>query len=59
MKVLLETGVWLADGLGDPARTILEENAKEFKNQTEALKALSEARKYRDFPNAELAEDFL
>ena len=59
MKVLLEPGVWLADGEGDPARTTKEENAKEFETSIEAFAALTEARKYRPFHDAELTEDFL
>lgn len=57
MKVLLETGVWLADGDGDPARTLVEENAREFDSTIKAYKALKDARKYRPFPNAELTEE--
>jgi hypothetical protein len=35
MKVQLEPGVWLADGEGDPARTLDENNAAEFKTMIE------------------------
>ena len=59
MKVLLEPGVWLAEGDGDPPRTLIEENAREFDTQKEALAALSDARKYRPFKNAMTVEDFL
>jgi len=52
MKIELESGVWLADGEGDPARTLDENNAKEFKTLKEARTALEEARKYRPFKNA-------
>lgn len=58
MKVQLEPGVWLADGDGDPPRTVLEDHAKEFDSEKEALAALSEARKFRLFKNAVLQEDF-
>ena len=51
-KVQLEPGVWLADGEGDPARTLDEKNAKEFKTITSAVKALCKAREYRPFPKA-------
>lgn len=54
MKVELEPGVWLADGEGDPARTLDESKAKEFETITEAGAALTEARKYRRFPKAVL-----
>ena len=57
MKVLLEKGVWLADGHGDPPRTLVEDYAKEFESQGEALEALKDARKYRPFKNASLCED--
>ncbi len=57
MKVQLETGVWLADGDGDPSRTLIEENAKEFDSKKEALIALTKARKYSPFKNAVLQED--
>ena len=59
MKVLLEKGVWLTDGVGDPPRTVVEEKAKEFKDKAAAMKALAEARKYRPFENAEFVEDFI
>lgn len=57
MKVQLEKGVWLTDGYGDPPRTLIEENAKDFETQAEALAALTDARKYRPFKDAELQED--
>ena len=57
MKVLLEEGVWLAGGDGDPPRTLVEEHAKEFKTMKAAYKALSEARKIRPFPDAVICED--
>ena len=52
MKVELEPGVWLADGEGDPARTLDEQNAAEFKTMLDAAKALTKAREYRPFPKA-------
>lgn len=57
MKVLLEDGLWLGDGQGDPPRTLVEKNAKEFITTTEALEALKEARKLRPFKNAQIVED--
>ena len=57
MKVQLETGVWLTDGEGDPPRTLIEDNAKEFDSKKEALAALAKARKYSLFLNAVLEED--
>ena len=59
MKVQLETGVWLAYGTGDPPRTLIERDAKEFDTEEEALVALSKARKFRPFKNAVLQEDFM
>lgn len=57
MIVELEKGVWLADGEGDPPRTLVKENAKEF-DMDEALKALAEARKFRPFKKAEIIDEF-
>lgn len=59
MKVLLEEGVWLAEGEGDPPRTLVEDNARIFKDSLEATEALQDARTYRPFKKAELQEDFL
>lgn len=50
--VELEKGVWLAEGEGDPARTLRKENAKNFKDEKEAAVALEEARSFRPFINA-------
>ncbi len=58
MKVQLEEGVWLAEGGGDPPRTLVEEDAKEFNTEKEALAALTNARKFRPFKNAMIQEDF-
>ena len=52
LKVELEHGVWLAEGEGDPPRTLDENNAREFKTMKEAVLALCEARKYRPFAKA-------
>lgn len=58
MKVQLEKGVWLTDGEGDPPRTLVEGNAKEFDSNDEAIRALTKARKYRPFKNAVIQGDF-
>ena len=50
--VKLERGVYLADGEGDPARTLVKENAKLFSSMLEAVRALTAARKYRPFEKA-------
>jgi hypothetical protein len=52
MKVELENGVWLAEGEGDPPRTLKEENARQFESIKSACYALIEARKHRPFKNA-------
>ncbi len=49
MKIELEPGVWLAEGEGDPARTLDENKAKEFSYMKDARQALAKARKYRPF----------
>lgn len=57
MKIELEEGVWLCDGEGDPSMTIVEDWAKSFNSEKEARAALTEARKFRPFKNAQLIED--
>lgn len=52
MIVELESGVYLADGEGDPARTILKENAQQFLSMKDACIALTKARQYRPFKGA-------
>lgn len=59
MKILLEPGLWLGNGEEDPVLTSTEDDAKEFTNIKEAHEALSKAREYRPFLNAEIVEDFL
>jgi len=59
MIVELETGCWLADGEGDPPRTLVKKYAKYFSTQKEALKALEEARKHRPFNKAVVEDEFL
>jgi len=57
MKVELEKLVWLTDGEGDPPRTIVEANATEYESMSDALTALTKARRYRPFDKAEIVED--
>lgn len=52
--VELEKEVWLANCAGDPGRTLKKENAKQFENQSEALNALTQARMYRQFKDAQI-----
>ena len=46
--------VWLADGDGDPPRTLRFENALRFSNRRKALSALIEARKLRAFRRGQI-----
>lgn len=50
--VRLEAGVYIADGIGDPCRTLKIENAKRFRTQFLAKEAIIEARKHRPFKDA-------
>jgi len=50
----LSSGVWIAPWEGDPGRTLKQHNAKQFKDQKNAEKALGQARKYRPFKNAKI-----
>ena len=52
--VELEKGVWLAEGNGDPPRTLKKENAKQFKQKNWAKRGLKIARKYRPFLKAKI-----
>ncbi len=52
MKVLLQPGVWLAGGKGDPPRTRVEANAKEFRDPFEAATVLCQVRKCHRFKSA-------
>lgn len=55
--VCLDDGCWLADGDGDPPRTLVRENAKRFSTRHKAGLALSAARKYRPFRRAEITAE--
>lgn len=52
--VQLSPNCWLADWEGDPGRTTKIENAKQFKSERAAKIALTAARKFRPFPDAEI-----
>ena len=54
--VELERNVWICSCTGDPGRTLVKENAKEFKSMGEARNALIEARGFRPFKNAKILE---
>lgn len=51
--VILEPGVFLADGEGDPPRVCDIRNAKVFPSLKAATSALADARKFRPFECAE------
>jgi len=55
--VELEDGVWLASGTGDPARTLVRDNAKRFNTLAAALFAIRDARQYRRFAKAEAVKE--
>ena len=50
--VELEPSVWLAPWAGDPGRTLVRQNAKQYFTRHGALIALGKARKFREFRNA-------
>ena len=52
--VRLEDGVWLADGDGDPPRTLVRDNARVFDSVFEASWAIGMARAMRPFHDAEV-----
>ena len=52
--VELEVGVYLADGEGGPARTMIAENAKQFASHLRAGMARMYARTYMPFTSARL-----
>ena len=52
--VRLHKGVWLADGVGDPPRTLVRDNAERYPSHFHARQALAEARTYRPFKTAEV-----
>ena len=47
--VELEPGVWLANGQGDPPRTLRPGSARQFATEADARRALQAARKFRPF----------
>jgi len=52
--VELECGVWLAPWGGDPGRTLVKENAREFHTKSDANNGLTQARMYRPFEKAKV-----
>ena len=52
--VELEAGVWLAPWRSDPGRTLVLNSAKLFHSVPAARRALTKARTYRPFPDAEI-----
>ena len=51
-KIMLEYGVWLADGLGEPSCTLVEDNALLVDDMPAAQKKLKEARRFLPFKHA-------
>lgn len=52
--VELESGVWLADGDGDPPRTIVIASAQTYETEQYAIDALRWARGFRPFSRARI-----
>ena len=52
--VLLESGVYLAAGRGDPARTMHADSARQFDSHPRARIAMRAARKHRPFVDAKV-----
>lgn len=52
--VELEPGVWIAGWPGDPGRTIVRQNAKEFSNRRDAEIGRARARRIRKFADAQI-----
>jgi hypothetical protein len=50
---------YIADWAGDPGRTLVKDLAKSYKTASAAKRAITMARKYRDFPDAKIIlEDY-
>jgi len=54
--VKLQSNCWLAQGHGDPCRTVLIENAKVYVSMSPARTALTKARKFRKLKDAVIKE---
>lgn len=52
--VELEPEVWLAEGIGDPCRTLRREFARQFSAESLAAQAITRARQYRPFAEAKV-----
>lgn len=52
--VELEPGVFLADGNGDPPRTLLKTSARQFLSHPRACIARNKAREFRPFAGAKV-----
>ena len=52
--VQLDDGCWLADGEGDPPRTLVKANARRFTTPLKAGRGVHAARQYRPFRRAEI-----
>lgn len=54
--VELEADCWLANGKGDPPRTLLIGRARQYAVEWAALRAIKLARRYRPFVNARVVK---
>lgn len=54
--VCIEPRVWLAKWAGDPGRTLVKESAHCYKDISAATYALARARRFRDFPDAQIEQ---
>ncbi len=52
----LEDSVYLADGQGDPPRTLVKSNAKSFSSMGSAYQSLKKALTQRNFKNPRVIE---
>lgn len=57
ISVELEEGVWLAPWDGDPGRTLVKDNARQFESKMIANYALCNAKDFRPFPEGKVIEE--
>ncbi len=55
--VKLEDGVWLAPWRGDPGRTLIIGNARRFRSQAAAHRALAGSLRFRGFEGAQVVSN--
>lgn len=54
--VELEPGTWIAPWFGDPGRTVVRRNARQFDSKRSAELALKKARDFSQFVHAKIIE---